>query len=108
MLLCDLLDLDECAADLVGCGYDRVEQVDDRGQFAVRGGLLDVYPATGDRAVRVELFDIEIESLRTFPTFTQRSPAALEVVQIAPAAGPPPGVFPALRGPPGFGVPITA
>ena len=82
----DLLDLDECAAELVGCGYERVEQVDDRGQFAVRGGILDVYPATGDRAVRVELFDIEIESLRTFSTFTQRSLETLEAVEIAPAA----------------------
>jgi transcription-repair coupling factor (superfamily II helicase) len=82
----ELLDLDECAEALVGCGYERVEQVDDRGQFAVRGGLLDVYPATGDRAVRVELFDIEIESLRTFSTFTQRSLDTLDAVEIAPAA----------------------
>ena len=42
----DLLDLDEVAADLVAAGYERVDQVDDRGQFAVRGGILDVFPAT--------------------------------------------------------------
>ena len=60
----DLLDLDEVAADLVAAGYERVDQVDDRGQFAIRGGILDVYPATEDHAVRVDLFDIEIESLR--------------------------------------------
>ncbi len=82
----ELLDLDECAQALVDCGYERVPQVDDRGQFAVRGGILDVYPATGERAVRVEMFDIEIESLRTFSTFTQRSLDSLEVVEIAPAA----------------------
>src|SRR5207302_7459063 len=52
----------------------------------LRGGLLDVFPATADRAVRVDLFDIEIESLREFSTFTQRSLAELEEVLIAPAA----------------------
>ncbi|MEA2298857.1 MAG: hypothetical protein QOF77_1793 [Solirubrobacteraceae bacterium] len=82
----ELLDLDECSQALVDCGYERAPQVEDRGQFAVRGGILDVYPATGDRAVRVELFDIEIESLRTFSTFTQRSLDSLEAVEIAPAA----------------------
>src|SRR4051812_15933975 len=82
----DLLDLDEVAADLVAAGYERVDQVDDRGQFAIRGGLLDVYPATADHAVRVDLFDIEIESLRAFSTFTQRSLGDLDEIEIAPAA----------------------
>jgi len=82
----DLLDLGETAGDLVAAGYERVDQVEDRGQFAVRGGLLDVYPATEDRAVRVELFGDEIESLRWFSTFTQRSLGEAEEVEIAPAA----------------------
>src|SRR5205085_9921656 len=82
----DLLDLDEVANDLVAAGYERVDQVSDRGQFAARGGLLDIYPATEDRAVRVDLFDIEIESLRWFSTFTQRSLGETDAVEIAPAA----------------------
>ncbi len=82
----DLLDLDECMAQLVAAGYERVDQVSERGQFASRGGLLDVYPATEDRAVRVDLFDIEIESLRWFSTFTQRSLGETQEVEIAPAA----------------------
>jgi transcription-repair coupling factor (superfamily II helicase) len=82
----ELLDLDEAAADLVAAGYERVDQVEERGQFAVRGGLLDVYPATEERAVRVDLFDDEIESLRWFSTFTQRSLGDADVVEIAPAA----------------------
>src|ERR1019366_10384844 len=69
----ELLDLDECAQTLVEMGYERVSQVEDRGQFALRGGLLDLFAATAERAVRVEMFDIEVESLRTFSTFTQRS-----------------------------------
>src|ERR687894_792405 len=82
----ELLDLDETANDLVAAGYERVDQVEDRGQFAVRGGLLDVYPATEERAIRVDLFDDEIESLRWFSTFTQRSHGDTDVVEIAPAA----------------------
>ncbi len=69
----ELLDLDETARDLVAAGYERVDQVEDRGQFAIRGGLLDLFPATEERAVRVDLFGDEIESLRWFSTFTQRS-----------------------------------
>ena len=82
----ELLDLDETVLKLVAAGYERVDQVEDRGQFAVRGGLLDIYPATEERAVRVELFDIEIESLRWFSTFTQRSLGEGQRVEIAPAA----------------------
>ena len=82
----DLLDLDELAADLVAAGYERTEQVEDRGQFAIRGGIVDVYPATEDHAVRADLFDIEVESLRHFSTFTQRSLGELDAVEIAPAA----------------------
>ncbi|MGH2908577.1 MAG: transcription-repair coupling factor, partial [Solirubrobacteraceae bacterium] len=82
----DLIDLDETAADLVAAGYERVDQVEDRGQFAIRGGLLDLFPATEDRAVRVDLFGDEIESLRWFSTFTQRSLGEAECVEVAPAA----------------------
>src|SRR3984885_843974 len=82
----ELLDLDECAAELVSAGYERTDQVEERGQFAMRGGLLDVFPATEERAVRVDMFDVEIESLRWFSTFTQRSLGEAEEVEIAPAA----------------------
>ena len=82
----ELLDLDETALDLVAAGYERVDQVEDRGQFAIRGGLLDLFPATEDRAVRVDLFGDEIESLSWFSTFTQRSLGEAELVEVAPAA----------------------
>jgi transcription-repair coupling factor (superfamily II helicase) len=81
-----LLDLEETAAQLVACGYERVEQVEERGEFALRGDILDVYPATEERAVRCELFDIEVERLTFFSTFTQRSLDEVERVEIAPAA----------------------
>jgi transcription-repair coupling factor (superfamily II helicase) len=82
----DLMDLDETASELVAAGYERVEQVEDRGQFATRGGILDVFPATEDRAVRAELFGDEIERLTWFSTFTQRSLADADEVEVAPAA----------------------
>src|ERR671924_1071672 len=81
-----LLDLDETADQLVACGYERVDQVEDRGQFAIRGDILDVYPATEERAVRCELFDVEVERLTWFSTFTQRSLEQVEQVAIEPAA----------------------
>jgi transcription-repair coupling factor (superfamily II helicase) len=81
-----LLDLDEVSDQLVACGYERVEQVEERGQFAVRGDILDVYPATEERAVRCELFDVEVERLTWFSTFTQRSLEEADRVEIEPAA----------------------
>ena len=82
----ELLDLEETAMDLVAAGYERVDQVEDRGQFAIRGGLLDLFPSTEDRAVRVDLFGDEIETLRWFSTFTQRSLGDADEVEVAPAA----------------------
>ena len=80
------VDLGAVADDLVAAGYERVDQVSERGQFAARGGILDVYPATEERAVRIELFGDEVESLRWFSTFTQRSLGDAERVELAPAA----------------------
>src|ERR1700749_1190640 len=82
----ELIDLDETAMDLVAAGYERVDQVEDRGQFAIRGGLLDGFPATEEPAVRRDLFGDEIEALRWFSTFTQRSLDDADCVEVAPAA----------------------
>lgn len=73
-------------SDLVAAGYERVDQVTERGQFAVRGGILDVFAATEDRAVRIEFFGDEIDSMRWFSTFTQRSLGSAEAIELAPAA----------------------
>ena len=76
------VDLGDVAELLVEAGYERVDQVEERGQFALRGGILDVFPATEERAVRLELFGDEIESLRWFSTFTQRSLGEAEAVEL--------------------------
>ncbi|MEX0992584.1 MAG: transcription-repair coupling factor [Solirubrobacterales bacterium] len=80
------IDLDATLERLVACGYERVDQVADRGEFSARGGILDIYPSTEERAARVELFGDEIDSLRWFSTFTQRSLGEASRVEIAPAA----------------------
>ncbi len=82
----DVVDLDELFSKLVECGYERVEQVAERAQFAVRGGIVDIFPATADHAVRIDMFDDEVESLRWFSTFTQRSLGEARTVEFAPAA----------------------
>jgi transcription-repair coupling factor (superfamily II helicase) len=80
------LDLIAVAERLVELGYERTDQVSERGQFAIRGGILDVFAATEDRAARVELFGDEVESIRWFSTFTQRSLGDAERIELAPAA----------------------
>ena len=79
------VDLEDVTLLLADAGYERTDQVEERGQFAVRGGILDVYPATEEQAIRVELFGDEIDSLRRFSVFTQRSLGDAERVELAPA-----------------------
>jgi len=78
--------LDGLAQALAGAGYERVDRVDERGQFAVRGGIVDVFPSTGREPLRVELFGDEIEQVRAFSPFTQRALHAVTEASIYPAA----------------------
>jgi transcription-repair coupling factor (superfamily II helicase) len=78
--------LDGLAGALVVAGYDRVERVDERGQFAVRGGIIDVFPSTGREPMRIELFGDEIEQVRAFSPFTQRALHSVEAAIVYPAA----------------------
>ena len=92
------VDLSLAAEMLAEAGYERVDQVEERGQFAIRGDILDVFPATEERAARLELFGDEIESMRWFSTFTQRSLGDVERVELSPAAELASGTPPAGRG----------
>src|SRR4051794_9754857 len=80
------IDLGEVTERLAAPRHQRVEQVEERGQFALRGGILDVFGATAERAARIELFGDEIESMRWFSTFTHRSLGDAERIELAPAA----------------------
>jgi transcription-repair coupling factor (superfamily II helicase) len=78
--------VDGLAETLALAGYERAERVEDRGQFAVRGGLVDVFPTTGREPLRVEFFGDEIESVRAFSPFTQRALHPVHDVTVYPAA----------------------
>jgi len=67
-------------------GYSRVERAEERGQFAVRGGIVDVYPTTGREPIRIELFGDEVEAIRVFSPFTQRALRAIDEAVLYPAA----------------------
>ena len=66
-------DRETIVSDLVALGYERVDMVTSRAQFAVRGGLVDVFPATDPHPVRIELFGDEIDSIRPFTVADQRT-----------------------------------
>ena len=69
---------------LVTAGYERVDQVDEKGQFAVRGGIVDLFSPDQELPLRIEWFDDEIDTLRIFSVETQRTVEALQNVEILP------------------------
>jgi transcription-repair coupling factor (superfamily II helicase) len=78
------IDLDDVAERLVALGYERNYMVERRGEFAIRGGILDVFPPAADRPVRAELWGEEITSLRTFALASQRSLDAVDAIAVPP------------------------
>ncbi|MCA1322073.1 transcription-repair coupling factor [Bacillus tianshenii] len=79
------IPLDNLADRLVRYGYQRVGMVATPGDFSIRGGIIDIYPLTEELAVRIELFDDEVESIRSFSVEDQRSQAHKESIAIGPA-----------------------
>ncbi|MDO5415644.1 MAG: transcription-repair coupling factor [Lachnospiraceae bacterium] len=79
------LDLDQLKSELVALGYERTAQVDGMGQFSIRGGIIDIYPLTEEFPIRIELWDDEVDSIRSFDLESQRSVEQLESVRIYPA-----------------------
>ncbi len=75
------IDFDAAVARLAALGYERIEQVRARGEFAVRGGLIDVYPALGD-PLRVEFWGDEVERLRTFSIYSQRTTGEIPLATV--------------------------
>ena len=85
------LDLTDTAARLVRMGYERVDSAEERGQFAVRGGVLDVFGADAQYPVRAELFGDEIESLRRYLPSTQQHIGEAGTTEIYPCREVAPG-----------------
>ncbi len=71
---------------LASWGYERVDMVEGKGQYALRGDILDVYPPTDERAIRIEFFDREIDSIRPFDAVTQRSEDRMDTCSLTAAA----------------------
>lgn len=79
------IDLGQLGERLVHLGYERIDRVENPGQFSIRGGIVDVFPFTMLQPVRVELFDTEVDSIRLFNPINQRSTDNVEQLQIPPA-----------------------
>ncbi|MFD3300446.1 transcription-repair coupling factor [Aquipseudomonas alcaligenes] len=79
------LDVEEMRARLEAAGYRCVDTVYEHGEFAVRGALIDLFPMGSETPYRIDLFDDEIETLRTFDPETQRSVDKVESIRLLPA-----------------------
>lgn len=78
------IDLQNLAQQLVLMGYERQSMVGKPGEFSMRGSIVDIYPLTTNYPIRIELFDVEVDSIRYFEADTQRSLTNLDEVWIAP------------------------
>ncbi|MCR5691538.1 MAG: transcription-repair coupling factor, partial [Eubacterium sp.] len=78
-------DLKKLQTRLTTMGYEHVAQVSGEGEFSVRGGILDVFPLTEENPIRVEFFDIEVDTIRSIDLDSQRSVENLDRVCIFPA-----------------------
>ena len=81
----DELDTEAFRQRLIEAGYYSVEQVMSPGEFAIRGGIVDVFPSGMSSPFRLDLFDTTIETIRLFDTETQRSTEQLEHIRLLPA-----------------------
>ena len=76
------VDLTNLIKELIELGYEKTESVEGKGQFAVRGGIIDIFTLNNELPYRIELFGDEIDSIRTFDTITQRSIEKVNEVEI--------------------------
>ena len=81
----DIIDTEKLISKLVGIGYTRVPMIDGQGQFAVRGGIIDIFSYTDETPVRIELWDDEIDSIRFFDVESQRSVEKIKTYDVFPA-----------------------
>ena len=81
----EVFEIDELSKRLVYMGYSREEIVEGVGQFAIRGGIVDIYPPDMESPVRIEFFDNETDLIRSFDPYSQRSTDNLDEVKIIPA-----------------------
>lgn len=81
----DSLDVDKFKSRLVELGYEKTETVEGVGEFAIRGGIIDIFPLTEETPYRIDMWDDEIDTIRSFDVESQRSIERVESVNIYPA-----------------------
>ena len=81
----DRIDLDEVSKKLIQGGYEKVSQVENKGEFAIRGSILDIYSLDESRPFRIDLWDDEIDIIKVFDTDSQRTLNNIEEITICPA-----------------------
>ena len=81
----DRIDLNDLIRRLTAMGYERVSMVEGKGQCALRGGIIDVYPPACSQSLRIEFFDDEVDSIREFDCISQRSLDSVEKCTLTPA-----------------------
>ncbi|EMS2010500.1 transcription-repair coupling factor [Neisseria gonorrhoeae] len=79
------LDIGRLKTDLVDAGYNHVSHVVAAGEFAVRGGIVDLFPMGSETPYRIDLFDDEIDGIKTFDTDTQRTISPVSEIRLLPA-----------------------
>lgn len=79
------IEVDHIISKLVDMGYRRDQRVAKPGEFSVRGGIIDIYPLTEEHPLRIELFDIVVDSMRLFDVESQRSIENIQRIEILPA-----------------------
>lgn len=80
----ETIELEKLIANFVTKGYERVNMLEGKGQFSIRGGIIDFFPPDNNHPYRIELFDDEVDSIRIFDIGTQRSIEKVDEVSIPP------------------------
>ena len=81
----DVVDIEKLTDNLVNLGYERVSKIEGFGQFSIRGGIIDIFSLEYTNPIRMELFDDEIDSIRTFDVFSQMSIDKIKKFSISPS-----------------------
>ena len=81
-----IIEIDALKKKLVSLGYSRTDEIDGKGQFSIRGSIVDIFPLTSDTPYRIDLFDDEIDSMKSFDIESQRTIENITSFSISPAS----------------------
>jgi len=79
------IDMEQVKEKLIYMGYERAHMVETRGEFSIRGSIIDIFTCDGEYPYRIEMFDTEVDSIRSFDPESQRSVENLKYIEVYPA-----------------------